>query len=180
MARQGAPAPPAMPASVEHQSAGRVRVRVGREHRSPEHMERVRAQLEAHPDVHSVEVNPRTGSVLVRGDDIGRLRAALGGFLELVDEAGPDNVQEAGIESVVVLVSQVDRRIQQATGSRLSLRWLVPASFIAIAIRQLFRSGFTVGELPWFVLLYYGVDSFLKLYPHHAPKAPSPPTGTAA
>lgn len=180
MARQGATAPPATPASIEHQSAGRVRVRVRRQHRSPERMEQVRAQLAAHPDIRSVDVNPRTGSILVRGDHTGGLRAALGEILQVVDEAGPENVQEAGIETVVVLLSQVDRRIQLASGSRLSLRWLVPASFIAVAIRQLLRSGFTVGELPWFVLLYYGVDSFLKLYPHHAPKAPGPPKGTAA
>jgi Heavy metal associated domain 2 len=180
MPEHASTAAPAPPATVEHRSAGRMRVRVGRQHRSPEHLARVRAHLQAHPDVSSVEVNPKTGSVLVRGEDSGGLRAALEECLEVIDEAGPENIQEAGVDSIVILLRGVDRRIMQSTGSRLSLRWLVPASFIAVALRQLLRSGFTVGELPWFVLLYYGVDSFLKLYPHHAPKAPTPRTDTPA
>src|SRR5215469_90797 len=64
-------------ARVEHHTPGRVRVRVAREERSPEHMERVRRQLEAHPDVAGVDVNPQTGSVLVRGEHANGLRAAL-------------------------------------------------------------------------------------------------------
>jgi heavy-metal-associated domain-containing protein len=167
-------------ARVAHHSAGRMRVRVAPEDRSPEHMARVRQQLEAHPAVSAVEVSPRTGSVLVRGAQAEGLRTALGECLEVVDEAGPENLPEAGVESVVIMLKGVDRRIMRATGSRLSLRWLVPAGFIAVALRQLLRSGLTVGEIPWFVLLYYGVDSFLKLYPQHAPKAPAPPAGTAA
>ncbi|HXM54624.1 MAG TPA: hypothetical protein VOB72_04480 [Candidatus Dormibacteraeota bacterium] len=161
-------------AQVEHRSAGRMRVRVDRKARSPEHMARVRQQLEAHPSVEAVDVNPRTGSVLVHGNRMEDLRAALGEALEVVDEAGPENLPEAGVESVVIMLRGVDRRIALTTGGRLSLRWLVPAGFVAVALRQLMRSGLTVGEIPWFVLLYYGVDSFLKLYPQHAPKAPPP------
>jgi hypothetical protein len=143
-------------------------------------MARVRKQLEAHPAVNAVEVNPRTGSVLVQGNETEGLRAALGESLELVEEAGPENLPEAGVESIVLLFQGIDRRIMRSTGSRFSLRWLVPATFVAVALRQLLRGGMTVGEIPWFVLLYYGVDSFLKLYPQHAPKAPTSPDGTAA
>lgn len=165
------------PARVEHVTAGRVRVRIPRGHRSAERLARVRGHLAAHPAVRSVEVNPQTGSVLVRGDRTAGLRAALAESLELVEEAGPDNLPEAGVESVVVLLRGVDSRILRTTQGRFSLRWLVPASFFAIALRQLLNSGLTVGEIPWFVLLYYAVDSFLKLYPQHAPKASASPNG---
>ena len=164
-------------ARVEHHTPGRVRVRVAREERTPEHMERVRKKLEAHPDVAGVEVNPQTGSVLVRGAHSNGLRAALDEALEIVDEKGPENVQEAGLESALLLVRGLDRWIGRTTGGQLSLRWLVPASFVVVALRQLMRQGVTLGELPWFVLLYYGVDSFLKLYPQHAPQHPN---GSAA
>ena len=164
-------------ARVEHHTPGRVRVRVSREERSPEHMERVRRQLAAHPDVAGVDVNPQTGSVLVRGEHANGLRAALEECLEIVEEEGPENVEEAGLESALALVRGLDRWIGRTTGGQLSLRWLVPASFIAVALRQLVRQGVTMGDLPWFVLLYYGVDSFLKLYPQHAPRHPN---GTAA
>jgi len=137
-------------------------------------MEQVRRQLEARPDVRAVEVNPMTGSVLVRGDDANGLETALREVLEVVEAAGPENAQEAGLESAVILLKEVDSRIMRSTHGRMSLRWLVPAGFVAIAIRQLLRNGLTVGELPWFVLLYYGVDSFLKLYPQHAPQPHHP------
>ncbi|HSR24575.1 MAG TPA: hypothetical protein VLW53_13555 [Candidatus Eisenbacteria bacterium] len=169
-------------ARVEHDGAGRVRARVRRQDRSPERMARVRRHLEAHDAVRSVEVNARTGSVLVRGHEAertDRLQAALGECLELVEEAGPERLPEAGVEAVVILLGRFDGWIVRSTGSRVSLRWLVPAGFVAVALRQLVRTGPTVGDLPWFVLLYYGVDSFLKLYPQHAPKAPTPRTGSA-
>jgi len=127
-----------------------------------------------------VEVNRRTGSVLVHGDETEGLQKALGDSLEIVEEAGPENLPEAGVEAVVVLLQGIDRRIMGSTRSRFSLRWLVPASFVAIALRQLLRDGLTAGEIPWFVLLYYGVDSFIKLYPQHAPKPHTPPNGSAA
>lgn len=158
-------------ARLEHRGAQRLRVRVAQEDRSPEHMERLRSQLSIHPAVQKVEVNHRTGSILVRGEVPSELEDAMRKSLELVEEAGPENVPEAGVESVVLLVKSLDGRIRRSTGSRVSLRWLVPASFVAVAVRQLMREGLTVGAIPWYVLLYYGVDSFLKLYPHHAPKA---------
>jgi hypothetical protein len=42
---------------------------------------------------------------------------------------------------------------------------------VALGLRQLARDGLTVGAVPWYVLIYYGADSFLKLYPEHRPEA---------
>jgi hypothetical protein len=45
-------------------------------------------------------------------------------------------------------------------------------------VRQLMAQGLTLGSIPWYVLLYYGVDSFLKLYPEHAPANAAEQDGT--
>jgi len=153
-----------------------MRVRVAHEDRSPEVMERLRRELSAQPAVKRVEVNHRTGSILVHGEVSLALEQAIGQSLELVAGAGPENVPEAGIESVVLLVKDLDGLIRRSTGNRLSLRWLVPASFIGLSVRQIMREGLTMGSVPWYVLLYYGVDSFMKLYPHHAPRPPDQKT----
>jgi len=153
-----------------------MRVRVAHEDRSPEVMERLRRELSAQPAVKRVEVNHRTGSILVHGEVSLALEQAIGQSLELVAGAGPENVPEAGIESVVLLVRDLDGLIRRSTGNRLSLRWLVPASFIGLSVRQIMREGLTMGSVPWYVLLYYGVDSFMKLYPHHAPRPPDQKT----
>jgi len=139
-------------------------------------MERLRRELSAQPAVKRVEVNHRTGSILVHGEVSLALEQAIGQSLELVAGAGPENVPEAGIESVVLLVKDLDGLIRRSTGNRLSLRWLVPASFIGLSVRQIMREGLTMGSVPWYVLLYYGVDSFMKLYPHHAPRPPDQKT----
>lgn len=149
-----------------------MRARVAPDERSPEGMERLRSQMSTHPGVHGVQVNPRTGSILVHGEVGAQLEKAIREYLELLEEAGPENVPEAGVESAVLLVRNIDRRLRLSSGSRLSLRWLVPAAFVGLGVRQLLRDGPAVGNVPWFVLLWYGVDSFFKLYPHHAPKAP--------
>ena len=49
----------------------------------------------------------------------------------------------------------------------------MPAAFVSVGVRQLLAEGLTLGTVPWYVLIYYGVDSFLKLYPEHAPKRES-------
>jgi hypothetical protein len=156
-------------ARIEHVGAGRVRARVKREARSTPAMAELQVKLGQHAAVGRVEVNPQSGSVLVFGADARELKSALYQFLDLVEEAGPSGMDTVGVEVAVGLVGEIDRKLRRHTGGWVSLRWAVPASFIALGLKQLLRQGFTVGAVPWYVLLYYGVDSFLKLYPEHAP-----------
>jgi hypothetical protein len=162
-------------ARMGHSTPRRVRVRVLRQDRSPERLERLKERLAADPRVDSVEVDPRTGSVLVQGSSNENLRAALARVVELVEEAGPDGVPGAGASLAVQLVKGLEGRIQTASGGHLSLRWVVPGAFAAAGIRQLLRQGLSAEALPWYVLFYYASDSFLKLYPEYAPKAPPEP-----
>ena len=160
-------------ARVTHSSPGRVRARVARTDRSGLDLEQVRRRLEANPDIESIALDQRTGSVLVQGPATDRLRFALAEVLQLVDESGADGVGAAGVSIAVNLVKGADGRLEQASGGRLSLRWIVPVSFAAVGVRQLVRQGLSAGSVPWYVLLYYAVDSFLKLYPEHAPRPAS-------
>ncbi len=167
----GVTEPPKLPAQLEHSSHGRIRVRVPRHHRTEVALARVHRQLEAQAAVSRVTVNGRSGSVLVEGDHTDTLRRALYEVLDIFERAGPEGAPEAGVETAVSLVKGVDQRLMELTDGKLSLRWLVPAGFITVGIRQLLAQGFTLGTVPWYVLIYYGLDSFLKLYPEHAPHA---------
>jgi hypothetical protein len=160
-----------LPARLEHSSAGRVRVRVPKENRTERGMEALRHDLSSHPAVAAVEVNRQTGSVLVHGEDGPALTMAVGELLDVVEKAGPEGEGEVGVETAVGFIKAADRRLSQLTGRRVSLRWVVPAAFVGLGLRALAVEGLSVGTLPWFVLVYYGVDSFLKLYPEHAPAA---------
>ena len=124
----------------------------------------------------AVDMNPRTGSVLVQGAREEGLLEALADVLDIVSAADAARSIEPGVEAVVGLVKRADGKVREATAGRLSLRWLVPTAFVAVGVRQLIAEGLTVGAVPWYVLVYYGVDSFLKLYPEHAPQRPDTTT----
>lgn len=170
-------APERPTARLEHAGPTRLRARVVRQERSRATLERVRREIAARPGVHEVRVNGATGSVLVEGPDRDQLHEAVSEALHLVRSFSGEESPDRGVEQVVRLVRTADRRLQAATDGRISLRWLVPAAFVGLGVRQFFQQGFTLGTIPWYVLLYYGADSFLKLYPEHAPASGG---GTAA
>jgi hypothetical protein len=134
-------------------------------------MEQLKQRLASNPHVSSVQVNPRSGSVLVTGTAQAELQAALTGVLNVVQAVrSTHQPEEAAIETVVGVVREADKTLRRYTDGRLSIRWLIPATFVGVGLRQLLREGLTLGTVPWYVLIYYGVDSFLKLYPQHAPQ----------
>jgi copper chaperone CopZ len=150
-----------------------MRATLEKDERSPERMNRIKRRVESQPGIRSVDVNPATGSVVVRGESDEQIREALDSALVLVEALQQGEPSEQVVETVVHAVKAADARVRQSTGGTISLRWLVPAAFVGLGVRQLFAQGLTVGSIPWYVLLYYGVDSFLKLHPEHAPVAPS-------
>lgn len=160
-------------AVVEHQAHGRLRARVRREARTAETMAGIRRHLEGHMAIDSVEVNRQSGSVLACGADHAAVRAALEEVLQLVEPFVDGDRADDRVAAAVALVRECDRRLRATTGGRVSLRWLVPAALLTAGIRQMMAQGLALGSVPWIVLLYYGVDSFLKLYPEHAPRAES-------
>jgi cation transport ATPase len=157
-------------ARLEHRSPGRVRARVPKGERNPVRMQEIQDELAQHPNVRHVEVNSATGSVLVTGEGTHRLQSALADVLTLIESAAQEESQEAGVDATVQLVKTADQKLRGLTNGRFSLRALVPATFITLGVRQLLRQGLSIGVVPWYVLVYYGVDSFLKLYPHYAPQ----------
>ena len=160
----------AVTAALEHQSPGRMRIRLHKPHRNPATYQRLRRHLERQPSVDSVEINERSGSLLIGTRDGDAARSALAEVLELVRPLASDDKLEPDMTRVVDAVRIVDERIRIASGGKLSLRWVIPATFLGVGLRQLMREGITLGTVPWYVLIYYGVDSFFKLYPDHAPR----------
>ena len=156
-------------AHLQHRSSGRARARLPKQERSPARMTQIKSRLEAQPGVQQVEVNSKTGSVLVQGDRDDEIQQALENAFNLVKSMQEGDASDQAVGSVVEVVKSADSKVRQLTGGRMSLRWLVPATFVGVGVRQLILEGLTLGTVPWYVLIYYGVDSFLKLYPEHAP-----------
>ncbi len=146
---------------------GRLRVRHVARRRGLEELEALRDSLQARPDVDAVEVNPRTGSMLVFYDPAGvsfeGIRDALAEVgLDFAAEAGEAASQPGGAGRVLGAAQALDRRVLRATGGT-DLRLLVPVGLAALSARQALRDSPRLGQAPWYLLAWYAFDSFLKL-----------------
>jgi hypothetical protein len=62
-----------------------------------------------------------------------------------------------------------DRRLRRGTGGRVDLKMLVPITFGTLAVRQIILTSGSLAPIPWYVLLWYAFDSYVKL--HHQASA---------
>ncbi len=146
---------------------GRLRVRHAGRRRGPEELEALRDSLQARPEVHAADLNPRTGSVLVFYDPehvtFEDVRSALGELgLNLAPSAGTAKREPSGAGRVLAAAEALDRRVVQASGGT-DLRLLVPLGLGALSVRQALRDTPRLGQAPWYLLAWYAFDSFLKL-----------------
>ena len=160
---------------VEHRSLGRTRVRLNKEHRTPEKMAAIQEQLSQHPDVQSVEINQRTGSVLIKhsherdGHEVIKETFAgaeiLAGLI-LEVPIGEDEEKDGGgseygklDQTLADLVYQGDKWVYRKTGLRLRGQ-LLAGSIAALGVAQIAITGIGLELLPGPVLLYIAYDIY--------------------
>lgn len=151
----------------------RTRLRVSPKRRNHQEMVRIAKALEAEPGVHDVRANVQTGSIIVhhahKDDAWGEFSAVLqdlgiivGGITGV--ELPSMNGKSEMASDLTSAVSDLNKRVGQATEGLIDLRLLVPIGLGALAIRQLLRNGLQIEGAPWYVLAYYAFDSFIKLH----------------
>jgi hypothetical protein len=164
---------------VVSQAPGRIRVRLHREHRSSADLQQIERDLSQQDGVTSVATNARTGSVLVHYDrhalsnddlmpmlhDAGIVAAEILGADEVAEDLAEGVVEHSSTASGIMdALTDLDRRLSEATGGRVDIKLLVPAGLSLLALRQIMTSGFGLAEVPGYVLLWYTFDSFYKLH----------------
>lgn len=155
-------------AQVLHASPGRVRLRVQREDLESAAMVQAERALTGLTGVQGVRKNPVTRSVLITFDaqamdfeDLIVAAAEAGVVIEPAFEA-PNVRSSRPIDQVITDFSRrVDERVRQGTGGTLDARTLLPIGLAALAARELMTTGLSAA--PWYVLLWYSFDSFMKL-----------------
>lgn len=154
--------------------AGRVRLKVPRRGGMLEEMQRITDALTSRAGVSDVQVNPQTGSILVRYDpehgSLDNLRSALQhlGIIinqETTSEMPPSSGGEASEASVNITrkLIELNTRVGRATNGLGDLRLFVPLGLGAITIRQIIRHGLKLNDLPWYVTGWYAYQSFINL-----------------
>lgn len=159
---------------LRHAIPGRIRLRIPGIKGEPGLSLEVHKQLSALPVIRRVEVNPVTGSVLVLYDpadsaaiaQLGRLIIpgldldAMPGPEDFAGGAGPEAVRAT--EAVESLARALDRKVAEATGRAVDLKFLVPASLFVGGLVRLMASK-KIPSPTWYDFLWFAFGTYFAL-----------------
>jgi hypothetical protein len=167
-------------AYVAHQMHGRVRLRIPAARHRPAKLHRIAEQVRSVHGVKSAEVNPTSGSLLIKYSEavlggLGALLAALGAAglpIELVglasEEAGVVGLAGySGVASAIgSLVQALDHQTKAATGNQFDLRVLLPLSAAGLGLAVMRETPAAPTPL-WLTLIIFAFSSFVMLNRPH-------------
>jgi hypothetical protein len=159
-------------AQIVSRTPGRIRLRVAHPHRQQHKIEPITKALKERLEIDRVKTNLKNGSITVyhgQGrrsfDDIKAVLKDIGVvFLEITESIPLPTGKSQAATEVSNAVFDLNRRVKKATNGAVDLRFLLPLSFSALAIRQLLIKGLQLEIIPWYVLAWYAFDSFIKLH----------------
>jgi copper chaperone CopZ len=161
-------------AGIKHHMPHRTRIKVPRHHRDPDTLKTVKNKLEYIPGVQSVEVNHRTGSVVVHHDERGDTLELMGEAIENIAEELFDElvtieeIELPGLSLVAHAIrntmAKADTKVAAETRNFLDLKMIVPLLFFGAGIVKSRQTSNWWGEVPAWVLFYYAYDSYMKFH----------------
>ena len=170
---------------LEHSVPGRARLRVPKP-RTPQQVRQIAGRVERADHVRGVEVNPTTGSMLVRfaaDDPLDLIIDELGllGFeIASAFDSKPGNVhtQTRSAAAIENVMSRANSKLHLMTRGHLDIRLAVPAIYMLLGVRNLLRQRGRLRDAAWYQLMYWAFDSFFKLHEEQSVKGGAPGRGT--
>ncbi len=159
---------------VVHRLPHRTRIKMPMVHRTPGKMEKMADRLRKIEGVHGVEVDHRTGSILLKHtNEPGIIEKLMVSFEEAGDLFLSVMMEEEGPESELSIVSKflkdslgtANSNVSRSTRGFIDLRMMVPLGFLGAALWKMKGTKEWLLEVPPYVLLWYAWDSYMKL--HH-------------
>ena len=153
---------------------GRVRLKVPRNRGMLEGMRTIADAFTSCTEVSDVQVNPQTGSILIRYDpergSLEDLRLALQHLGIAIDQerdakALPSfggTVSKAS-EKITRKFSEMNARVGEATNGNGDLRFFFPLGLGAFTVHQIIRHGLKLEDIPWYATGWYAYQSFVSL-----------------
>ncbi len=159
-------------ATIVHAIPGRIRFRLDRSLRSPESLRSLTDTLSQMEGVRRVEVNPATGSLLLLYDpevlNIEQLylAARTANVNVLIPEGAAAELPSEEVSAIASRINsffgQMDSAVFRFTGGTIDVKTLVPFGLATAALRQIAASRGRLATVPWYVLLWYSADIFIK------------------
>lgn len=159
---------------TESKTAGRMRLRLNPEIRTPDNYAEIKENLENHSDIDEVQINEATGSVVIKHSKNHNSHQLFWSAIkecEIITEVAFDESDEEDghdprqkLEQQLADVSyNIDRFIYERTGENLHLGLLIPAGIAAIGVSQIVIYGIGLDLLPGPVLLWIGYDIYRRI-----------------
>ena len=179
---------PAYVARIVHNTPGRLRLRLPRQALADEGAA-LQQVLASTAGVQMARVTQGASSLLVLYDPATVSVPALSEVLHAAgvhvapqaedteQSAAPHPAGEHSLVSQLIgfFTARADARVGTATHGWLNLRTVVPMAFGVMALREILSGR--LGAAPWYTLLWWMFDSYLKLHPPPAePPSPTNPT----
>lgn len=150
---------------------GRIRFRIDLSRNSKDEINLKVANLENQLAIEKVRTNLGIGSVTIFYDsqsiNMREFLDKLGEFGFTFPEksthslSGISNASKTAIY-ITQMTNQINQLIKQGSNHIVDLRVLIPFIFGLLAWRQLMLKGWQLETIPWYVLAWYGFDSFMK------------------
>jgi hypothetical protein len=160
--------------AIAHHLPHRTRIKLPRSHRDAASIARITVSVKRVNKVSSVEVNPRTGSMLVYHEEdteiLGSLQGALGEVAgELLEAAlEAEAVSFPGLSIVAHLIGKAmgkaDTHLSSATNNLVDLKTMLPVTLVAAGVTQSLRSGVFLGPVPNWVFFYMAYDTYMRFH----------------
>lgn len=144
---------------------GRLRLRLPATGEGRDRLTAAAGELEAHAELLTADVRPRSGSLVIRYDPVDsvdvwvRLRE-----LGLPVRDAPDDAATAVLDPstrVMTALKGLDAVVPRVAAGH-DLRTLVPLTYGVLAARQFLRGEQRLSEAPWYVLAWYASETFQK------------------
>ncbi len=148
-------------ASITHNMQGRLRIRIPSRKRDEAYFAAIKDVLSAVEGVDSIEVTPRTGSVLVFHHTDAEAIAQAGALKDLFKiNAAPEVRNTMLHDSISAQVSTINDRIKELSEGGVDLRGLAFVALVGTGIYQIARGNFAAPA--WYTAFWYALGLFGK------------------
>ncbi len=149
-------------AHVAHRAPPRLRVRIPEKKGDRSYFSILKEMFEAHPDVESVSVNPRTGSALLITDADVATIANIAVRHSLFSLEPEHRRRDTLIDTISNSVKSSNDRLLRFTGGELDIASVVFLFMVVSGFYQVMRGNVTVPA--WYAAFYYAHHFFSKIH----------------